>query len=78
MLTPEAPTSERIDTPLIACGWIAPVTEQTRIGAEVTRRLSVVDELETVATTNLQRATLLRQSIFQKAFTGQSGDISKP
>jgi type I restriction enzyme S subunit len=39
--------------------------------AEVDRRLSVVDELEAVVSANLQRATRLRQSILQKAFTGQ-------
>jgi restriction endonuclease S subunit len=49
---------------------ILPLAEQTRIVAEVERRLSVVEELEAVVTTNLQRATRLRQSILQKAFTG--------
>ena len=44
--------------------------EQTRIVAEVERRLSVVEELEAVVSANLQRATRLRQSILQKAFTG--------
>ena len=39
--------------------------------AEVERRLSVVEELESVVTANLQRATRLRQSILQKAFTGE-------
>jgi type I restriction enzyme S subunit len=34
------------------------------------RRLSVVEELESVVTANLQRATRLRQSILQNAFTG--------
>ena len=38
--------------------------------AEVERRLSVVAELESVVTANLKRATRLRQSILQKAFTG--------
>ncbi|MDX6385512.1 MAG: type restriction enzyme subunit [Blastocatellia bacterium] len=50
---------------------IPPPTEQTRIVAEVERRLSVVEELESVVSANLQRATGLRQSILQKAFTGQ-------
>lgn len=34
-------------------------------------RLSVVEELEAVITTNLQCATRLWQSIFQKAFTAE-------
>ena len=49
---------------------LPPFAEQTRIVAEVERRLSVADELETVVTANLQRATRLRQSILNKAFTG--------
>jgi len=40
------------------------------IVAEVERRLSMVEELEAVVSANLQRATSLRQSILQKAFTG--------
>jgi type I restriction enzyme S subunit len=50
---------------------IPPPSEQTRIVAEVERRLSVVEELEAVVAANLQRATRLRQSILQKAFTGE-------
>ena len=49
---------------------VPPLAEQTRIVAEVERRLSVVEELETAVRANLQRATRLRQSILQKAFTG--------
>ena len=48
-----------------------PLAEQTRIVAEVERRLSVVEELEAVVSANLQRATRLRQSILQKAFKGE-------
>ncbi|MCX6877234.1 MAG: hypothetical protein NTW21_26000 [Verrucomicrobia bacterium] len=55
---------------------IPPPAEQTRIVAEVARRLSVVEELEAVVSANLQHATRLRQSILQKAFTG--GLISEP
>ena len=50
---------------------LPPLAEQTRIVAEVERRLSVVAELESVVTANLQRATRLRQSILQRAFTGE-------
>jgi type I restriction enzyme S subunit len=48
-----------------------PLAEQTRIVAEVERRLSVAEELEAVVSANLQRATRLRQSILQKAFIGE-------
>jgi len=50
---------------------LPPPAEQTRIVAEVERRLSVVEELEAVVNANLQRAARLRQSILQKAFTGE-------
>jgi type I restriction enzyme S subunit len=50
---------------------LPPLAEQIRIVAEVERRLSVVDELEAVVSANLQRAARLRQSILQKAFTGE-------
>ena len=49
---------------------LPPLAEQTRIVAEVERRLSVVEELAAVVSANLQRGTRLRQSILQKAFTG--------
>ena len=50
---------------------IPPPAEQTRIVAEVERRLSVVEELEALVSANLQRATSLRQSILQNAFRGK-------
>ena len=49
---------------------LPPLSEQTRIVAEVERRISVVEELETVVLVTLQRATRLRQSILQEAFLG--------
>jgi type I restriction enzyme S subunit len=49
---------------------LPPLAEQTRIVAEVERRLSVVEELEVGVSANLQRATRLRQAVLQKAFTG--------
>ena len=50
---------------------VPPMAEQTRITAEVERRMSVVDELEAVVSANLKRAIRLRESILQKAFTRQ-------
>ena len=55
----------------IASVALPPLTEQTRIVAEVERRLSVVEELEAIVSVNLQRASRLRQSILQRAFTGR-------
>jgi type I restriction enzyme S subunit len=52
---------------------LPPLAEQTRIVAEVERRLSVIDELETLVGTNLARATRLRQAVLQQAFTGGVG-----
>lgn len=38
---------------------------------ELQRRLSVMEELESVVSANLQRTARLRQSILQKAFAGK-------
>lgn len=50
---------------------VPPLAEQTRIAAEVERRLSVVEELRTVVNANLHRASALRQSVLQHAFDGR-------
>jgi type I restriction enzyme S subunit len=50
---------------------LPPLDEQSRIVAEVERRLSVIDELEAVVSANLKRAERLRQSILKRAFKGK-------
>jgi len=50
------------------------LVSQSASVAEVERRLSVVEELETVVSANLQRAIRLRQSILQRAFEGELCD----
>jgi type I restriction enzyme S subunit len=50
---------------------LPPIAEQERIVAEVERRLSVIEELEAAVAANLQRATRLRQSVLQQAFTSR-------
>ncbi len=50
---------------------LAPEAEQTRIVAEVERRLSVLDALEATVERNLLRCTRLRQSILKRAFEGK-------
>lgn len=49
---------------------VPPLGEQTRIVAEVERRISVVEEMEAVVSASLHRAVRQRQSILQNAFTG--------
>ena len=46
---------------------LPPLSEQKRIVEEVERRLSVIEGLEATVSTNLQRATRLRQSILKKS-----------
>lgn len=48
---------------------LPPFAEQLRIVAEVERHLSVIEELEAAFTATLQRATSLRQSVLQRAFS---------
>lgn len=50
---------------------LPPQAEQARIVAEVERRLSLIDDLETAASANLKRADRLRQSILKRAFEGK-------
>jgi type I restriction enzyme S subunit len=60
-----APTIEAISIPL------PPLAEQQRIVAEIERRLSVVEELESSVAANLKRAKRLRQAILKRAFDGK-------
>ncbi|MBN2003148.1 MAG: restriction endonuclease subunit S [Anaerolineae bacterium] len=60
-----APTIEGYLIPL------PPLAEQHRIVAEVERRFSVIQEVETLVATNLARAARLRQSILKRAFEGR-------
>lgn len=48
---------------------LPPLAEQIWIVAEIQRQLSVVDELDSVVSTNLQRAARLRQSLPTSAFS---------
>jgi type I restriction enzyme S subunit len=50
---------------------VPPFVEQQRIVAEVERRLSVIEELDTAVAANLKRAERLRQSILKRAFEGK-------
>jgi type I restriction enzyme S subunit len=50
---------------------VPPLDEQTRIVAEVERRLSLIEELETAVAANLKRTDRLRQSILKRAFEGK-------
>lgn len=50
---------------------LPPLAEQQRIVAEVERRLSIVEELESAVRANLKRAERLRQAILKRAFEGK-------
>lgn len=50
---------------------LPPLVEQIRIVAEVERRLSLIDDLESAIVANLKRADRLRQSILKRAFEGK-------
>jgi type I restriction enzyme S subunit len=66
-------TVESIEVPALQMYAIPlpPLAEQLRIVAEVERRLSVCDKMETTITESLQKAESLRQSILKKAFEGK-------
>jgi type I restriction enzyme S subunit len=49
---------------------LPPLAGQARIVTQIERRLSVLDELQGVVSANIQRATRIRQSILQQAFSG--------
>jgi type I restriction enzyme S subunit len=49
---------------------LPPLAEQRRIVAEVERRLSVAQEVETVVAASVARAARLRQSVLKSAFEG--------
>jgi type I restriction enzyme S subunit len=51
---------------------LPPFAEQSRIVAEVERRLSVANEVDVELSANLRRATRLQQSILQKVFNSGS------
>lgn len=50
---------------------LPPLAEQQRIVAEVERRLSVIETMESVVETNLKRSERLRQAILRRAFEGK-------
>ena len=50
---------------------LLPLADRALIVAEVERRLSVVEELESVVSANLQCAARLRQAILQRGFSGE-------
>src|SRR5262249_8002454 len=50
---------------------LPPAEEQSYIGAEVERRLSIVAEVEAQVDVDVKRAARLRQSILKRAFEGK-------
>ena len=56
-------TLKRLPVPL------PPLVEQSRIAAEVERRLSMIEKLETTVLASLYRATRLRRSVLRKTFS---------
>lgn len=60
--------------------YLPSTARQDRIVTEVERRLSIVDELNSDISANLQRAARLRQSILQRAFSGElvRAEVGRP
>ena len=50
---------------------VPPLDEQIRVVAELERRLSIIEELETAVKANLTRAERVRQAILKRAFEGK-------
>jgi type I restriction enzyme, S subunit len=59
----------------VATVAVPPLAEQGRIAFEVERRLSIVEELELAINANEQRASGLRQSVLQQAFSGGANGL---
>jgi len=59
------------------CFILPPLAEQHRIVAEIDRRLSFVNEVESEVNANLKRTQALRHAVLQAAFSGQSGQQTK-
>ncbi len=55
----------------VDCVPLPPLPEQQQIVAEVEERISVITQAETAVEASLKRAERTRQSILQKAFSGQ-------
>jgi len=57
---------------------IPPLPEQVRIVAEVERRFAILDQVEELIKTNLERCQTLRQSILHKAFSFEDLEDEEP
>lgn len=53
------------------CIPVAPFDEQIQIIGEVERKFSAIDQLESIVQSELEKSTILRQSILKKAFSGK-------
>ena len=76
MATPDEPALEEIDALFRQCRLFPSAVEQTRIVAEVERRLGVMGELEQIVSAKVQRAIRLRQLILHDAFGTASSNTS--